>query len=194
MRRALLLLALLLLLAPRAPLAAQDADARDATVVFLVRHAEKAATPGPDPELSEAGRARAAALAEALRDAGVDAVLATQFRRTQLTAEPLAAALGVAPEVVRAEGGAEAHARAVADAVRARHVGRTVLVVGHSNTVPAIVGALGGPRLEELCEGEYANLFVMVLRPGEEPALARSRFGAADPEGAAACRRETRRE
>ncbi|HEX2190317.1 MAG TPA: phosphoglycerate mutase family protein, partial [Longimicrobiaceae bacterium] len=169
------------------------AAAQEPTVVVLVRHAEKAAAGGQDPELSPEGAARAAALAEALADAGVDAVVTTQLRRTRLTAEPLARALGLTPEAVPTTGGGEAHVRAVADAVR-RHSGKTVLVVGHSNTVPAIVGALGGPALDELCEHEYGNLFVMVLRPGGEPSLLRTRFGAPDPAPAAPCTRSMRQE
>ncbi len=179
-------------LALPAGLAAQGSPASP-TVVFVVRHGEKAATPGPDPELSEAGRARAAALAEALAGAGVEAVVTTQFRRTGLTAAPLASARGLVPEVVAAGGAGDAHARAVADAVR-RHAGKTVLVVGHSNTVSAIVAALGGPKGAELCDSEYSNLFTVVLRPEGAPAVARSRYGAADPPADPACGRSMRQE
>lgn len=189
-RAALRPLVLLLALCALAPAFAGRAAAQEPTVVVLVRHAEKAASGGDDPELSPEGSARAAALAEALADAGVDVVVVTQRRRTGLTAEPLARARGLAPEVV-ALGGGEAHVRSVADAVR-RHAGRTVLVVGHSNTVPAIVGALGGPALDELCEHEYGNLYVMVLRPGAEPSLLRTRYGAPDPAPTVPCARTMR--
>lgn len=165
------------------------AAAQEPTVVVLVRHAEKAASGGQDPELSEAGTARAGALAAALADAGVDAVVTTQLRRTQLTAQPLMRELGLAHEVV-ATGGAD-HPGAVADAVR-RHAGQTVLVVGHSNTVPAIVTALGAPPMGELCDHEYSMLFVVVLRPGEAPTLVRSRYGAPDPAPTAPCARSMR--
>ena len=165
------------------------AAAQEPTVVVLVRHAEKAAAGGQDPELSEAGTARAGALAEALADAGVDAVVTTHLRRTQLTAAPLMRELKLAPEVVQA--GGPDHAKAVADAAR-RHAGNTVLVVGHSNTVPAIVTALGAGPMDELCDHEYSNLFVVVLRPGEEPSLLRTRYGAPDPAPTAPCARSMR--
>ena len=175
-----LLLALCGLVLPAA------AAAQEPTVVVLVRHAEKAAAGGRDPELSEAGTARADALAAALADAGVDAVVTTDLRRTQLTAAPLLRELKLAPEVVPA--GGPDHPNAVADAAR-RHTGKTVLVVGHSNTVPAIVTALGAGPMHELCDHEYSGLFVVVLRPGSEPALIRSRYGAPDPAPAAPCAR-----
>ncbi|HEU0080180.1 MAG TPA: histidine phosphatase family protein, partial [Longimicrobiaceae bacterium] len=88
------------------------AAAQEPTTVVVVRHAEKAAAGGQDPELSEAGAARAGALAAALADAGVDAVVTTQLRRTRLTAQPLMRELDLAPEVV-ATGGAD-HPKAVA--------------------------------------------------------------------------------
>src|SRR5947209_6360731 len=60
------------------------------TTVILVRHAEKAAEPKEDPVLSDAGMTRAKALALALRDAGVQAILTTSKQRTRSTVQPLA--------------------------------------------------------------------------------------------------------
>src|SRR5215203_1108674 len=114
----------------------------DGITVFLVRHAEKAAAPADDPALTEAGRARATALAAALRDAHLDAAFTTQLRRTQDTARPSADAAGLALRVVGVGRDAASHAAAVADSVRALASGSTALVVGHSNTIPAIVTAL----------------------------------------------------
>ena len=54
------------------------------------------------------------------------------------------------------------HAKAVAEQVM-KHAGGTVLVVGHSNTIPAIVGALGAPQPTDLCDSEYDQVFVVVL-------------------------------
>lgn len=178
---------LLLTLSGCAPAAADDNAVR---LVLLVRHAEKALEPGDDVPLTDAGRARAAALADALAHARVDAIVTTQFRRTKDTAGPLAQRLHLTPRVVEAGTDTRAHARAVADAVRG--AGRTVLVVGHSNTVPAIIAALGGPPLEELCESDYDTLFVLALPPGGEPGLTQSRYGAPDPPDASDCARSMR--
>ena len=155
-----------------------------ASLVLLVRHAEKAAEPAGDPALTPAGVTRSQALAAALQDAGVTSIITTQLRRTGETAQPLAKALGLTPEVVQTSaggpGGLEAHVQAVAAAVR-RHAGGVVLVVGHSNTIPPIIAALGGPRLPDICDPIHANLFVLQLGAGEAH-LVRSRYGAAEPE------------
>jgi broad specificity phosphatase PhoE len=148
------------------------------TVVLLVRHAEKAAEPAQDPPLTEAGSARARALVGVARDAGVKTIITTQYLRTRNTAEPTATALSLTPEIVRA-GPMPQHAKAVADQVL-KHPGETVLVVGHSNTIPAIVGALGAPQPRDLCDSEYDQLFVVVLGDGGPPRLIRSRYGAAN--------------
>ncbi len=167
-------------------LAAAPAAAQDSTVVILVRHAERAALAGNnDPPLTEAGEARARALAQALEGRQVHAVIATERQRTQLTARPLAQARGLTPEIVSLQSG-RAHVDSVAAAVR-RHAGHTVLVVGHSNTVPAIVHALGGPKMPDLCEAQFSNLYVLVLRPGAEPRYEHRTYGVADPQGADVC-------
>lgn len=157
------------------PLAAQ------ATVIILARHGEKAVEPEANPALSAAGEARAAALAQALASARLDAVFATEFTRTQRTAAPAAAAHHLRVRILAVHGDSLAHARAVAAAIRARPRGDAVLIVEHSNTIPAIIAALGGPELPELCRNEYATLFVLVRQPGREPTLIRSQFGAPDP-------------
>ncbi len=156
-------------------------------MVVLVRHAEKASSPGPDPELSEAGLARAAALASALSDASVSSIITTQFRRTRATAAPLAEKLGLTPITVAADAGLAAHAQATANAVRARPAGEVVLVVGHSNTIPAILRALGGPDFPELCESEYDKLFIVQLDSARPARLFRTRYGAPDDPNAPSC-------
>jgi len=156
------------------------------TTVYLVRHGEKStAVPNdPDPDLSTAGWARANALAVKLHGAGVTAIIATQLKRTQETAEPLAARLRLNVEVVPV--GGPAHADSVAAAIR-RHPGETVLVVGHSNTITPIIAALGGLRLPNLCDSEYSSLFVVTLSTSARPVVVRQHYGAPDPVPDSAC-------
>lgn len=155
------------------------------TVVIIVRHAEKGTTPANDPPLTEAGTLRAKALAAALTAANVQAVITTQLVRTGETGRPTAEAHGLTMETVQVGGAVAEHAKAVADAVR-KHVGQTVLVVGHSNTVTQIVAALGGPRMPDLCDSQYSNIYTLVLE-GTSTRLVQTMFGAPSPEVATGC-------
>lgn len=163
-------------------LAGADAFAQSkTTLVVLVRHAEKAAEPAADPPLTDAGVARAKSLVAVLAQTHVDAVITTELVRTRETARPLAEARSITPEIVHT-GPRDAHAKAVADAVR-MHAGQAVLVVGHSNTIPAIIAALGGPKLPDICDTQYSTLFVLVVGEGKAD-LVTSSYGApsADPQ------------
>lgn len=153
--------------------------------VFVVRHAEKVDN-SRDPQLSERGQERARALAAALEHAGLDAVFVTQFARTGSTAAPSAIAAGVEPVVLAASASVPQHASEVAAAVRARAAGEAVLVVGHSNTVPAIVAALGGPSMPDICDAEYSNLFVLVVPDSGQTTVAHVKFGEPDEGSCAA--------
>ena len=170
-------------------LALSSAGAQPSTVV-LVRHAERGTEPANDPVLTEAGTQRALALREVLRGAGVTSIVTTHLQRTQLTARPLMETLGLTPIVMRA--GGTAHVDSVAATVRRRPPGEVVLVVGHSNTIPAIVGALGGPKLPDLCDGQYSMLYVLEFPASGAPRFIEARYGAADPPDAGACSRSMR--
>ena len=162
-----------------ASLLCAGAAAAQPSTVILVRHAEKGTTPANDPDLTPAGLQRAMDLAAVLADARVGSVITTHLQRTQLTATPAMKAAGLTPIVVRA--GGPGHADSVAAAVRRRPAGEVVLVVGHSNTIPAIIAALGGPKLPDLCDSQHSMLFVLELSATTPPRLIKSRYGAADP-------------
>src|SRR5438094_7288802 len=72
-------------------------------IVVIVRHAEKAANGGNDPDLSSAGRGRAEALARILKDSGITAIFTTELKRTQETAAPTATSAHVTPTMVAAK-------------------------------------------------------------------------------------------
>jgi broad specificity phosphatase PhoE len=157
--------------------------------VILVRHAEKSSAV-EDPGLTSAGVARARALAAALQYFRVDGIIVTQYRRTQATAAPAAAARGLVPIVVPADPGIVVHADSVAAAVRRFPPHSAILVVGHSNTLGPIIAALGGPATRGLCDAEYATMFVLTMSEDGAPAqLLRASFGAPDPPNANACPR-----
>jgi broad specificity phosphatase PhoE len=147
------------------------------TTVILVRHAEKAAEPAADPPLTSAGVARADALAEMLKGAGVKAVVSTQFLRTRNTVAPIAARLGLTTEILDAR----LPAKATADSILDKHRGQTVLVVGHSNTVPGIVAALGAQAQPSICDGEYDNVYIVTVPPSGVATVVRAKYGVATP-------------
>ena len=146
------------------------------TTVIAVRHAEKAAGQGKDPHLTEAGRARAAALADLLPEsAAIGALYSSEFHRTRETLAPLAERTGLAIRTVPA---AETDDRLSVDFLRAEHPGRIVVVAGHSNTIPALVEALTGVPTPELDESVYDALWVVSLHPDGGSHAVRFRYGA----------------
>jgi broad specificity phosphatase PhoE len=153
---------------------------RPVTTVILVRHAEKNIEPNnPDPDLSPAGQARAAELARVLGSTPIDAIYATNFKRTQQTVKPLADKLGLVPSVIDAKSTTDLVNRIVS-----ANRGQTVLVSGHSNTVPGIVNALGGGSSPDIPDNEYDNMFVVTIYQFGKAKVVKLRYGS--PNGAAA--------
>ena len=158
MKRLASLLLILLLLA-----AAADA----APVVFLVRPAEKT-TGGNDPDLSSAGHERADALARILKDSQITAIFVTEFKRTQETAAPTAKETHITPTIVPL-------ARDVAGlAAKLRAVNGNALVVGHSNTIPDLIKALGIAIPINIPDADYTEIFVVPL--SDPPQLVRLHY------------------
>jgi len=157
------------------------------TTVYVVRHAEKVADGTADPHLAPAGEVRARALELALRDSSITTVVVTQWQRTRETAAPFLASHSVPVIVVPVAGNTvSAYADSVARIV-ASAAGR-VLVIGHSNTIPALIAALGGPQGIKVCDAQNADMFVVRRTRGEPAAtMTRSTYGAADPPGADRC-------
>lgn len=146
------------------------------TTVVVVRHAEKEQIEGPqrsdDPVLTAEGQLRAYALAHTLSALDVTAVYSTPFKRTRQTAVPLAAARDLEVDSY----GANDH-DALVDRVMAEHAGGTVVIVGHSNTVPGIVEAFGGEEIPEISEAEHDNLYVIMIRSIGDDRIVHLRYG-----------------
>lgn len=151
---------------------APPAPAQHNTRIVVVRHAEKTALPASDPPLDAAGRARAVALREALLPLAPTAAYATRFARTQQTAAPVAEALGLAVRTYDAAIDEVALARQLLDA----HPGGTVLVVGHSNTVPGIVSALCRCPVAPIDESRYGDRFDVTVDGSGAATLVHGRY------------------
>lgn len=149
-----------------------------ATTIVVVRHAEKSTDDPRDPSISAAGQERARALSAVLKDAGVGAIYATQYKRTSQTAELLARQLGL-PIIDRPVNAANSaiYAAGLAREVLAVAAGKTVLIVGHSNTVPQIVQAFSGSTVLPIDDSVYDLIFVIVVAPGSPAKLFNLRFG-----------------
>jgi broad specificity phosphatase PhoE len=141
------------------------------STIFLVRHAEKAdastSADPKDPELSEAGRARAESLAKTLKDTNLTAIYATEFKRAQQTAEPIARAAGIKTTTVPANETASLISKL-------KETKGNALVVGHSNTLPDIIKALGIATPITIKDPDYDNLFMLI--GGEQPRLIRLHY------------------
>lgn len=138
----------------------------------VVRHAEKASDGSKDPPLTSVGLQRAQRLAQLLADTPLSAVYATEYRRTQQTAQPSASArrLTVRPYE------AEQSATEFAAMLRSAHPHGEVLVVGHSNTVPGIVAALCGCTVAPIGDDDYGNVYRVRFGPDGAAALDHERY------------------
>ncbi|MDB5236104.1 MAG: hypothetical protein JWR44_3097 [Hymenobacter sp.] len=143
------------------------------TTVSLVRHAEKDNASNPaDPTLSAAGEARAQALQRVLANTTLTALFTTDTRRTRATLAPLAAAANLVPLVYDA-----LQPSVLAARIRQDYAGKTVVVVGHSNTVLPQIEALGATRpVPEIAESEYDYLFTLRMVEGAAPTVVVSRY------------------
>lgn len=148
----------------------------EVTTVLVVRHAEKASPTAKDPHLSAAGKARAKDLAHAAGAAGVTAVYATHLRRTQETVAPLAAALRLTPVVKQADQTEE-----LVTEIQTTRRGQTVLVCGHSDTVPEIVKRLTGVVVDPIPDTRFDGLYVVTLEENESGRVTRVRYGKPTP-------------
>jgi phosphohistidine phosphatase SixA len=142
-------------------------------LVTLVRHADISMPARErDPDLAPAGTDRAAVLGDIVRERHVDAVFSTEYLRTRHTAEIAAVRAGAIAKVFGAT-----HQGDLISEIKDNYVGKSVLIVGHSNTVPAIIEALGGPSLPNIDEAEFDNIFQVKII-GSHVEFVQSKYGA----------------
>ncbi len=158
-------------------------ESQATTTIIFVRHAEKAIDDGDDPGLSAAGEQRAAELARQLVDAdvvaGVDAVFATQYRRTRETAQVVAALhKDVLDRDLAVNTYDAADTETVLEDILKDYKGKIVLVVGHSNTLPQLIANLGASKkVPSIEEAEYDNIYIISIPWFGKTKTIRLRFG-----------------
>jgi broad specificity phosphatase PhoE len=159
--------------------AAPYAIAGENQIIFVVRHAERAASGdkaaethrmmADDPPLTPAGQARAARLATMLAPAGIERIYTSEFQRTRQTAAPLAQKLKIAPVLAAANDPAPLIAQLIKGKGNA-------LVVGHADTIPELLKKLGVKEAVTIGNDDYDDLFVVIRRVGEPSTLIRLKY------------------
>ncbi|HEU4768140.1 MAG TPA: phosphoglycerate mutase family protein [Pyrinomonadaceae bacterium] len=154
--------------------------------VYLIRHAERADEPRQDPPLTEKGTLRSQELARVLGNANIKAIITSQFARTKLTAEPIAKKLNVAvtpislslspsnPRMIAEQSTAE-----VTNKILERG-GESVLVIGHSNSIPDVIKMLGGDVTPVIDEKKFDDLFVVTVYAKGKAKVAQLKYGSAE--------------
>jgi phosphohistidine phosphatase SixA len=145
------------------------------TKIYLVRHAEK--QPGNDPALTEDGNKRAGALVKVLKNKKLQHIYVTQFKRTQMTGDSLRIQLGIDTVQYKADTtGEDVYRKILAN----NEAGKTILIIGHSNTVPKIIKKLGVRDLTPVTipDAEFDNLYLITYKKGKA-VLKRMKYGTA---------------
>ncbi len=123
--------------------------------LYIVRHAEKTSEQS-HADLSKTGKSRAEALKEILRDVALDAIYTTDTTRTRNTVAPTAKAKKIALTVYTPEPGK------LAKTIFMHHKNHTILICGHSNTIPELLRSLG-VRFKDALLLEYDDLFIVTI-------------------------------
>jgi len=154
--------------------------------VYLVRHAERADEPRQDPPLTEKGALRSQELARILSNANIKAIITSQFLRTKQTAEPVAKQANVAvtsislssnpsnPRMISEQSTAE-----VTNKILERG-GESVLVIGHSNSIPDVIKMLGGDVSPVIDEKKFDDLFVVTVYGKGKAKVAHMKYGSSE--------------
>ena len=146
---------------------------RPVTTVIIVRHAEKNIEPeNPDPDLSPAGRSRAEELARMFSETGIQAIYATQYKRTQQTVSPLAKKLQLPITTVDARQSQE-----LVRQILTNNRNQTVFIAGHNNTVPEVVNMLSNEKFPAINESEYDNMYIVTIYRFGTAKVVRVKYG-----------------
>ena len=152
---------------------------RPVTTVILVRHAEKKDEPANrDPDLAPEGVERAQEIARVFADAHINAIYATQYKRTQQTVKPLSDRIGVPVTLLDSNQTNELLRR-----IQTTYRGQTVFVAGHNNTVPAIVSELSGETYPTIPESEFDNLFIVTIYRFGKAKVVKLKYGKSSIQG-----------
>ena len=147
-------------------------DGYSQTTFILVRHAEKADDGTRNPPLNDGGKERSARLADLVKNQEVAALYSTPFKRTQETLEPLAE-----QKELEIKGYDPFAKDDWLETIIKQHTGGTVVICGHSNTIPSLANSLLGEDVfEQFEESDYSNLIIIVVEEMGKGKLVRLSF------------------
>lgn len=133
------------------------------TNYYLIRHAEKDRSnpEDKDPQLSQEGMARAIKWASVFAKISLNKIYSTHYNRTMETAAPTAVSKGVTVEPY------EAFTTDI-DAFKSSNLNNNVLVVGHSNSIPAFANKLIGEDFyKQIDDHINSYLYVVTITNGQ---------------------------
>ena len=142
---------------------ASEIAAQNNKLIVLVRHTEKdASVPNnPDPELSAEGRERAQRFMKMAKKYRPHEIFSTNFKRTRQTAEPMAEKRK--KEIQTYDPAKQADL--VANIMASKN--DRYLIVGHSNTIPALANLIAKKEVfRNLLETEYGVFWVIRMKKG----------------------------
>lgn len=126
------------------------------TTYYFIRHAEKV-DDTKNPDLSPNGLERVLLWSKIFTDVNFDAVYSTDFKRTLQTATPIATTKNLAvikydPKIINIQ------------VFKEENLGKTVLIVGHSNTTPEFVNKLIDKVIYTSIEDStFGNLYIVTI-------------------------------
>ena len=143
---------------------AQQAEKNPITSFYFIRHAEKN-TSNPadkDPNLITEGILRAARWSSVMDHIPFETIYSTDYNRTRNTAHPIAEKKNLPLTLYNPKNFDQR-------VFRKENRGKTVLIVGHSNTVPSMVNAFIGQDLyKQIDDKNYSNLYIINITESGE--------------------------
>ncbi|MBE9489947.1 MAG: histidine phosphatase family protein [Bacteroidetes bacterium] len=136
----------------------------ETTTYYFIRHAEKDRSDktNKNPNLIQSGILRAAKWSLVLEHEKFDAVYSTDYNRTKQTAQPTAEMNNVEITIYNPR---ELNSEEFIKNTK----GKTVLVVGHSNTTPKFVNAvIGNEKYDSIDDSNNANLYIVTISSSGE--------------------------
>ncbi len=145
----------------------------DLTTYILVRQADRT---GGEDVLSEKGEIRARELSRVLEYVDLDMVYCSDYRRTRATVDPMLRQKGMEATIYNAK-----DIPGFVETLES-HQGKTVLIVGHSNTVPQTINMLGvSPPVPDLNHDQYDRLYIVSRSMTGDTRLVTLQFGEDTP-------------